>query len=617
MRLMAIRGLLLLLFISLAAPAFSLDRLEPAGEESLQRSIELYRAGQSDEALSRLRGFVVRHGDSPLLPEAYLYLARIFLDSDRYQEALLYLERIPAERVTPEVRLIKGAALVGAGDAEAGVDLLQSLENENLSDTDRRLRLKSLADGNTRLGRPLQALFFIHRSLALPGAKEEAMLQQAHSLLRDQLNDAELGEAAFMFGGAPIGEDARLQQALRAFAGGKSETARQLAAEVVRSTVPFPYRRDAVLLLERLVGNDWVERSVGIILPLNGRYSTFGQLVRRGMELALQVHGDSAVRFIFTDTDADPEKSAQAVSDLANNQRVMAIAGPLTGGAAAAAAIRAQQERVPLLTLSQRDGLAETGDYIFRDSLTSRLQVQALVKYAMEERGLKTFGILFPENKLGREMAELFARAVAERGGQVAARQSYAENATDFRVQVRGLQGRDPAAPEEEPTAGEKKEPAPPPFEALFIPDYADRIGLIAPQLVFYGLENTQLLGINGWNSPDLLRLAGSYLEGAVFVDGFFRYSSYPFVKEFVNLYFEKYGEEPTILEAQGFDVASILLTQLENPAVKTREELRLALAGLRNYPGVTGATSFNLQGDAEKILFLLQVQNGNLGQIN
>jgi branched-chain amino acid transport system substrate-binding protein len=44
---------------------------------------------------------------------------------------------------------------------------------------------------------------------------------------------------------------------------------------------------------------------------------------------------------------------------------------------------------------------------------------------------------------------------------------------------------------------------------------------------------------------------------------------------------------------------------------------LRRALAQLQNYPGVTGATRFDLTGEADKVLFLLQVRNGTIVQIN
>lgn len=491
------------------------------------------------------------------------------------------------------------------------------------AETDPALALAALAEARAAAGEPLQALLFIHQALAgVTDAGSAELLAQAHGLLQHHLDDSQLAEAAFMFRGSPLGQDALLQQALRAAARGNRAAAIRLAESVVEGDPPFPYRPEAVRLWEQLTGQSWQQRAIGVLLPLSGRFAAFGDLVRRGMELALVMHqeaGKKPVRLHYRDTGADPLLSAQAVIELAESERVMVIAGPLTGASAQAAAIQAQQSGIPLLALSQKEGLPETGDYIFRDSLTSRQQATALVRYAMEEQQLTAFAILSPENRQGQEMAELFAREVAARGGRIVARQSYAESATDFRRQIKLLKGEDPQAPEPVPSRpGEAARPSRPlPFETLFIPDYADRIGLIAPQLAYYGIEKLPLLGISGWNSPDLIRLAGRSVEGAVFVDGFYRYSPYPFVQEFVDRYFEKYGEEPSILGAQGYDAAGILLTLLDQPGIRTREDLRLALAHLQNYPGVTGATSFTPQGDSEKVLFLLQVQNGVILQIN
>ncbi len=137
------------------------------------------------------------------------------------------------------------------------------------------------------------------------------------------------------------------------------------------------------------------------------------------------------------------------------------------------------------------------------------------------------------------------------------------------------------------------------------------------PQVAFYGLENIQLLGTNGWNDEELPRLARQFVEGAVFADSFFLRSTYPFIQDFVEKFFNKYGEEPTILEAQGYDIAGILLTLLNDSQVSSREDIRRALAQLQNFPGVTGATRFDLIGEADKVLYLLQVQNGTIVQIN
>jgi ABC-type branched-subunit amino acid transport system substrate-binding protein len=319
------------------------------------------------------------------------------------------------------------------------------------------------------------------------------------------------------------------------------------------------------------------------------------------------------------------EESIRVVTELSGEAGVMAIAGPLTGGAAAAAAEQAQRLGIPLLSLSPREGLPETGSFIFRNSLTSRQQVQTLVSYAMEQLGITTFAILHPENNLGYEMTDLFIREVQYRGGQVVATQMYDEKATDFRRQVKLLKGEDPDAPEVDPRrtleAGaeddEENQGVELPFQALFIPDYADKISLIAPQLLFYGIEDVQLLGINGWNSTDLLRTTGRYLQGAIFVDGFFRDSDAPAIRQFVAAYVAAYDEEPSILEAQGFDVANILLTLLDRPEIRTRQELQQALSQIRDFQGVSGNTTFGPDGDAAKTLFLLQIDRGAMIQLN
>jgi ABC-type branched-subunit amino acid transport system substrate-binding protein len=257
------------------------------------------------------------------------------------------------------------------------------------------------------------------------------------------------------------------------------------------------------------------------------------------------------------------------------------------------------------------------------------MQARALARYAILDQGFHSFGILAPENRLGREMSELFTEEVLRLGGLIIDEQTYPEDANDFRPQILHLMGK---SAERERTDYRPKtedqvlddlfhadEPNYPPttFDALFLPDYADRVGLIAPQLAFYGIQDFPLLGISGWNSPELLRLAGRYVEGAVFVDGFFLESPHPFVKEFIDIFVETYGEPPSLLEAQAFDCANILFSQLENPNVTDRASLRAAIANLQNYPGVTGSTSFDFTGEADKVLFQLQIKNGAIRQLN
>ena len=624
-----IASLSLLMLLSLGVSDVLAQQNETSvsqSETAIQRALDHYREGKLNEAAGLLRGFVISQPDSPLINQAFYYLARIHGDLDDPVTALVYLGQMSKDAQSPASILLHNELLLKMGDAVRAVDQLQQLDTQNWPLQERQKRYLSLAEGLLALDEAHKALYFYQQALVVEGEETpREILTRIYVLLRDQFSEADLTEATFMYNNKPVAYLAMLQLGWRALAAGQKELAEGYASEAMAAPAGFAYREEALALLSQLSDPTQLQRAIGVLLPLSGRYAAFGQRVQRGMELAQETFRPKIpVRFIYRDTAGDETVAAQQVAELAISDRVMGIAGPLVGNAAVGAARRADQERTPLLTMSQKEGLAASSLYVFRNSLTPQLQVRTLVDYAMEVRGFSQFGIMSPQTRQGEQFTGIFREEIIRRGGVIIAEQSYLTEQTDFRHQVRLLQGLDPNAADEEEQTNDSENPAadseqdsPPPFQALFVPDYADRIKLIAPQLAFYGLDGVQLLGPNGWNDAELPRLTRQFVEGAVFTDGFFGHSDYPFVQEFVEHYFSRYGEEPTILEAQGYDIAGILLTLLNDSRVHSREDLRRALAQLQNYPGVTGATGFNFIGEADKILFLLQVQNGTIIQIN
>ena len=357
--------------------------------------------------------------------------------------------------------------------------------------------------------------------------------------------------------------------------------------------------------------------AIGVVLPLTDKFAPFGEAVQRGIDMALAERSPQAapIAFVVRDAGSDPEENRRVVAELGNEARVMAIIGPLTGGAALAAGAEAERLKIPLLTLAQKEGVPEIGDYIFRNALTSHRQVEALVRYASAGPGRKRFAILAPENRLGQEFADLFSQAVVRHGGTMVARQSYSDSDTDFRSQVKLLKGEDPAIPD--PNSKESRQlvvpAAPLPFDVLFIPDVGERIALIVPYLAYYGVEKAQLLGTSAWNTSELWERSARYVDGAIFVDGFYAGSDQPRVRDFVARYSELYGEEPSLLEAEGYDLARLLIRLLENGEIRTRSELRSALTQVKNFPGVNGDLAFDPLGDAVKKPVLLRITNGTL----
>ncbi len=609
------------LLVSSPVPAFT-----AAAVVELKQGQELFQTGDLKQALAVLRSFVQQSPDSTETAQASALIGRIFTRQHNYADAILYLQRVPVTFRSPEIELLLGNALVETGKYTAGLKQLQPLYNEPLSQADKSMLYRALTVASTENQQFLLTLFYLQQQLAFNPNSAET-LAQAHQILQSHINDADLAEAAFMWQETAIGQDALLQLARRAMVQQQPELAKQQLQKLFASSATFPYWQEAEQLLRRTNVDNWLSRgSIGVLLPLSGRYASYGELVKKGLELALQEHNKTRLpaRFMYRDTATKGVTSAQLVSGLTDDDKVMAVIGPLLGTTAGKAAQRAQREMVPMLTLAQTEGLPEIGNFIFRDTLTAEEQVKVLVSHAMAD-GIISFSILRPKNRLGEKMTELFVAELQRAGGEIIDIVSYPDDSTDFRKQIQQLLWEDREVEIPKTITEDDKEEAKelpeleyplPPFHALFIPDYADRISVIAPQLVFYGIKDVKLLGINGWNSPDLIVKAGRFLKDAVFVDTFYPESKKPEVQRFMDLYRQVYQEEPTILSAQGFDIATLLLQIINDPEVGNRDDLRRKLDDLNNYLGVTGTTGFDLYGEAIKQLYLLQIKRGKIVEL-
>jgi ABC-type branched-subunit amino acid transport system substrate-binding protein len=91
--------------------------------------------------------------------------------------------------------------------------------------------------------------------------------------------------------------------------------------------------------------------------------------------------------------------------------------------------------------------------------------------------------------------------------------------------------------------------------------------------------------------------------------DGFFADSPSPIVKRFVQEFEATYQETPDFIEAIVYDTAMILFNITSREQIRYRSEIRDELLNLVDFPGVTGLTSFDENGDAQKRLYLLRVK--------
>jgi hypothetical protein len=208
---------------------------------------------------------------------------------------------------------------------------------------------------------------------------------------------------------------------------------------------------------------------------------------------------------------------------------------------------------------------------------------------------------------------------VLAHGGEVTALESYPPDMTDFAEPIKKLTGRFYNFPSSLRTqslkmgaadeGGREAPPAIVDFDAVFIPDSAATVGLIVPQLAYHDIQQVHLLGTNLWHSPHLIEIAARYVQGAVLSGGFFVESSAPEVSEFVADFQATFGTLPGFIEAIAYDSAMLIFQTAGAPGIRLQGSLKEQLLSMEGFPGVTGLTAFESNGEARKAAFLLTIR--------
>jgi branched-chain amino acid transport system substrate-binding protein len=174
---------------------------------------------------------------------------------------------------------------------------------------------------------------------------------------------------------------------------------------------------------------------------------------------------------------------------------------------------------------------------------------------------------------------------------------------------------RDLVGPVREVLGPPGKPGAAPSIDALFVPDTREKGALAAQALAAAGAGSVRLLGTRGWQSPELLRLGGTAIEGAIFTEPFDPGSSSPTVTDFSRRYHMSHGRTPDVMAAQAYDATRVLLSALP-PGITSRQELEERLRRVRGYPGASGTITLREDGTVQKTPSLRGVRGGRIVEL-
>ena len=396
------------------------------------------------------------------------------------------IEQYPDSPLANEAKYKLGICYAKTGRFEDSLGLLREVLPLSLSPLRKSTIYSFMAENYSGLEDYFEALrWYIKAMEEAEEARQGEIWEDIKDILDHRLSPAQLQEVQFMYQGTLPAGYAAFKIAQVYYEQGDVERSKKLMYRVMEESRDHPYYPQVRAFFDSLKEELVPERNViGCILPLSGANRVYGVRSLLGIELAIHAfepnYGGMPIKLAIRDSKSSPRQTEIAVEELVDEERVMAIIGPLLSVTSEAAAKRAQELEVPIITLTQREDIAEIGDFVFQNCLTNSQQIKTLTSYAIGELGLTRFAILYPRDLYGIKLTHLFIDEVLRRGGEIMGIQSYDNEQMDFGGQIKRLVG----IRERETKKGQKRDFEPIiEFDGLFIPDYSNRIGLIAPPI--------------------------------------------------------------------------------------------------------------------------------------
>lgn len=322
---------------------------------------------------------------------------------------------------------------------------------------------------------------------------------------------------------------------------------------------------------------------VALLIPRTapGNGSAVAKQIQNAAELAISDLGGDVMELVIKDTGGTPAGAITA-TQAAVREGSAVVLGPLFSSSVTSARSIITQSGRPLIAFSSDPTAAGAGGYLISflpDQLVSRS-----ISYALSQ-GKRSFTAILPRGAFGTLVERQLRATVQAGGGQLLAVTKYEYNSKSVQTAIAEALG-----------AAQQS-------DAIFIPDGGNSPVAIIRQLKRLGvdLDNKMVIGTGQWRTANL---SAPELQGAVFAD-----MDQARFDAFKQRYSQKYGSEPTVNAALGYD-AVLLVGGL----LKERPGQQITATEIQRPQGFIGASGifrFLPSGRNERGLAIFQVQDG------
>jgi branched-chain amino acid transport system substrate-binding protein len=323
-------------------------------------------------------------------------------------------------------------------------------------------------------------------------------------------------------------------------------------------------------------------------------------MIKRGAEIKRDEINEAGgingkkLQIIFEDDAGDEKQASSIAKKFGADKSILAVIGHFNSNCTLAGKnIYAEAGVVNLTPGSTNVKVCEGSDWAFRNIYRDDFQGIAIARYIKNSLKNDNVVIFFENDNYGAGLKDAFEQEAEKIGLKILTAEPFVREDSDFKPQLTN--------------AGVYKP------KIIFIAGLYREASLIVSQARDMGFTS-QFIGGDGLFSDDFLTGGLKAVEGTLLTVPFVFELGGEKAQALYDISVTKYGEAPDCWTALTYDAVSIVADAIREKG-EDRKAIRDKLASMNSpekaYPGITGATYFDKNGDCNKPIQVAIVRDG------
>ncbi|MFQ5527882.1 MAG: ABC transporter substrate-binding protein [Thermoanaerobaculia bacterium] len=332
------------------------------------------------------------------------------------------------------------------------------------------------------------------------------------------------------------------------------------------------------------------------IVPATGAFEIYGQAVKKGVELAfeeLQAQPDLPfqIELSVVDSGGDPKTAAAKLKEEIDAGAAAVIGGVMSDEALEMVAVADRYDRVLISPSASNPQLTGISKNFYRVFPSDSREGTKMGNFASQKLKMPTSVIVSKSDTYARGIKEVFKSEFERNGGEVMEVIEYPAGA-DLSGLIERVVSLNAAG--------------------VYLAAFAEDIGQMIMELRSKGYKG-RILTTSAFAAPAAIEQTGESGEGVFLTQAAFDATSDdPKIQAFVNAFHDKYGLNPDLYAAHGYDALMVLVEAFKR-GERIPTELWKEVRGLRDFTGVTGTIQFDERGDVQKFPRVYVVEDSTL----